>query len=297
MSETITEDIKESSVSQEDIERMLAASRRVPDLEHRLSETQTQLRRTERERDEAAGAVKTEAELRYQAETAAAVGAIDAARAQADAAEDAIAAAHEAGDARALAKAQRLMSEATTKLDRFESRKEWLEANKGQFVREQPAKTEPQGQAGSDEYDRLVDGVLPSEKQWLKTRPQFLTDARYRNKVFGASTIAVADGHERGSEAYFTRISEILGETRREAERDEPAARERPMSADVAPARRASPGANPQGSRQFTLSADEQEVADSMYGNPNSDDYIADMGARYKRYHDNKQRLRDAGRL
>jgi hypothetical protein len=68
-------------------------------------------------------------------------------------------------------------------------------------------------------------------------------------------------------------------------------------SSDLAPSRRASPGASPAaGGQEMRLTADEAEVANSLYGNPNSDDYIPEPAKRYERYWTNKQKLRDAGR-
>lgn len=286
-------------VTKEDIERMLADSRRLPELERELRE-ERQARA--KDRDAAAGVVKSEVELRYKAEFDAAEGAIAAARARADQAEDAIAAAHEQGDARALAKANRMMSEATAQLDRFTGRKEWLESNKDAILRQaappRPAvREEPEG----DDLDKIVKDLRPSEKAWLRDPSRydrFRSDENYRQKVYGASYMALGEGLARGSSAYMQRMTELLGEAARQ-EREEGGERPAPrqMSADVAPGRRQAPGAQPPGGRDFTLTPDEREVADGLYGNANSDSYIADQAERYKHYYDNKQKARQAGRL
>ena len=71
----------------------------------------------------------------------------------------------------------------------------------------------------------------------------------------------------------------------------------RQPSADIAPQRRATPGADIQGTREIRLTADQAEVADGLYGQPNSPDYIPDQGERYRKYHENLERRRAAGRM
>jgi hypothetical protein len=117
--------------------------------------------------------------------------------------------------------------------------------------------------------------------------------------VISASGLAVADGHTRGSEGYFRRMEEILGENQRK-ETPRPEADEAPAhrpSADVAPNRRTQPGAQPSGRVRVELSADEREVADAMYGNPTSNGFVADEAARYEKYFKQKQAMKASGRL
>ena len=65
----------------------------------------------------------------------------------------------------------------------------------------------------------------------------------------------------------------------------------------LAPQRRASPGQSPSGGRDINLTADQAEVADGLYGQPNSADYIADQGERYRHYWENMEKRRAQGRL
>lgn len=290
---TIVETTQDTgAVSTADLERMLEESR--AELERATRERDEERGRrfqTERERDEITGRAQSAEERRYAAEMQAAEGGITAAQADADRAEEAYVAAMEAGDPRAAAKAQRAIAEATTRHTQARAKKEWLESNKSSLTR-----FEAPEQRSGDEYERIVPDIHASEKAWLKERPEFLNNQTYRSRVFAASNLAVAESLQRGSEAYFRRMEEVLGESKREAP-EPPRRAERQMSSDVAPGRRAAPGAAPAGSREISLTADQVEVADSLYGNPSSPDYIADQGARYKKYSDNLARMRASGRL
>lgn len=287
MSDVIVE-AEDGAVSTDDLQKMLENERaaRQEALEERDRE-RNHRHRLERERDEVVTVARTETEKRYAAEMAAAKGGIDAASADADRAEDAYVAALEAGDHRAAAKAQRALAEATTRKTQAEAKAKWLETNKESLVRQ----SEPSRRhEASDEYERLVPNILPAEREWLKTRAQFINDERYQQMVFGASHLAVTQGHQRGSEGYFRRMEEILGEARSTEEAQEQR-RPRQMSADVPPGRRGSDGQPPTGSRTINLTADEAETADFMFPD------IPDRAERYRKYASNKAALRASGRL
>lgn len=282
---------EEPSVTIEEVQRMLEASREETEaLRRERDEERISRRRTEQERDTAAGHAQTEAERRYMAEVQSASEAVAAATAEADRAEDAYAAAMEVGDFKAAAKAQRAMAEATNRHGQQTARKQWLDANKESLTRA-PV---PQRQSSGDDLDQLFPGVqlLAEERTFLRARPEVVTNENYRRRLVSASSLAETEGNRRGSQSYFDRISELLGENKQQsAEREGPAPRERGASADLAPARRSVPGQPPAGSREIRLSADQREVADALYGNPAGDNYIADEAQRYKHYSDNLQKM------
>ncbi len=257
----------------------------------------------EAERDTNATRAMSEAEQRYNAQKDSVLSGIAAQKTVAETAEEAYARHAEAGDWKEAAKAQRQMSEAAAKLDRLEAQRDFLETNKDKFTAQpvvQRAETRPQ--PSGDPITQLVKDVLPAERQWLEKRPNFVHDAQYRGRVFTASNFAVNSGFARGSEAYFKEVERVLGETpevraeTRQETRQEPQ-QDRAPSSDLAPQRRPAPGQNASGGREIRLTADQAEVADGLYGQPNSPDYIADQGERYRHYHANLEKRRAAGRM
>ena len=285
----VGEPVDDGQVSYEDLQKMLDEARgRASNLEKERDEERRFRQTVERDRDVQVQRVVSEAEQRYNAEMSAVSTALTSATDALAAAKAAYNAAARDGDHDKFGDLQDAISKARYRIEQAEGRKAWLETNKTQFT-QQPSR--------QDEYGGLQ--LTPEEKAWASSRPQFRTDPVYRNKVVGASQIAAADGHERGSEGYFRRIEEIIGEGKRqESPRQEPdAAPAHRPSADVAPNRRAQPGAAPSGRVRVELSADEREVADAMYGNPTGNSYIEDPAARYEKYFKQKQAMRASGRL
>ncbi|HWG71256.1 MAG TPA: hypothetical protein VN692_17700 [Steroidobacteraceae bacterium] len=296
MSDTIIEEKPDDkdAVSVDDLKRMLEESRgRLTSLERERDEERATRLVAEQERDTAAGRAVSETEQRWIAQKQAVEGTIAAAEAEADRAEREYAAAAESGDWAAAAKAQRALAGAESRAIQSRSQKDFLEQNKARLTQ---APEMPRSQSSADKYGAVVKDLRPSEREWLDQRPQFMSDTRYRARVFGASQIADGEGHARGSPEYFRRIEDLLGEGQQET-REAPRAQERALSADVAPQRRAAPGAAASGGREIRLTADQVEVADGLYGNPASPDYIADPGERYRKYHGNLERMRATGRL
>ena len=273
-----------------DLERMLTESRnRTATVERERDEERDTRRRIEQERDHATTQVKSAAEQRYVAEVSATDMAITAAQADADHAESDYSAAMEAGDFKAAAKAQRVMAQAESRFSAAKTKKDWLDSNKEQLVQAAPApRTETPKQTGK--YSQYVGDLRDSEAQWLDARPDFVSDAKYRSKVFGASQIASTE-FDRGTPDYFRRMEEILGEGRADASRETPR-QSRQQSADLPAGGHRAPGSPQGGSREVRLSADEAEIADALYGNPSADGFIADQGARYKHYAANKERMK-----
>jgi len=272
---------------------MLAESRsRNTSLERERDDYRSRFRSAERERDEAQIRVVSEAEQRYNAELAAANSQLSSLTDTIGAAKAAYQNAMEQGEHARAAEAHVMLTRAAAAETQWQQRKAYLESNKPQFAAPQ--------QRPSDDIDAQL---LPSEREWVASRPRFRTDPSYRERVIRASSIANMD-HERGSEGYLRRIEEIMGETRQASQSqsgngydaDEPPAR-RP-SADLAPTRRSAPGAAPAGRVRVELTATEREIADAMYGDPNTAiNYIQNPAERYEHYFKNKEAMRAAGRI
>jgi len=257
---------------------------------------------TEKERDTNADRVVSEAEQRYNAQKDAVKNGIAAQKERVAMAEDAYARHAEAGDWKAAATAQRQMAEAAAKLTNLETQHEYLETNKERLVppaqKPEPREIRVPPQAPTDRLSELVKDAMPSERAWIEKHPKFFDDANYRDQVYAASNLA-SKRYVRGTDDYIREIGRIMGDTEDAPRREAPLPRqERAPSADIAPQRRSAPGNAPQGGGQeFRLTADEAEVADGLYGNPNADGYIADPGERYRHYHTMKELQRSRGRL
>lgn len=258
---------------------------------------------TEQERDGHAQRVVNESEQRYNAQKDTVKNGIEAQKERVTVAEEAYARHAETGEWKLAAAAQRQMAEAAAKLTNLEAQHDYLETHKEQFVQPvvKPEARQPARQVSTDRISQLVGGdLVGGERAWLEKRPKFLDDDSYRRQVFGASQLAAGKGYSRGSEPYFKEMERILGEGEQtpvvERQAEQPR-QERTMSSDIAPQRRASPGSEPRGSREIRLTADQAEVADGLYGNPNSGDFIPDPAERYKKYYENLERRRAAGRM
>jgi hypothetical protein len=287
----VGEPVDDGQVSIEDLQKMLDEARgRASNLEKERDEERRFRQTVERDRDVHAQRSVSEAERRYNAEMAAVAAQLAAATDTLASAKAAFKTALAEGEHDKAVDAQELIARSVSQRDWAENKKSYLESNKTQFV-------QPQQRQDADEYGGVQ--IIPEERQWLSSRPQFKSDQTYRNRVISASGSAVADGHTRGSEGYFRRMEEILGENQRK-ETPRPEADEAPAhrpSADVAPNRRTQPGAQPSGRVRVELSADEREVADAMYGNPTSNGFVADEAARYEKYFKQKQAMKASGRL
>jgi hypothetical protein len=282
---------KNDSIGTDDLRKMLEDARQGSAQRQReLEEERGRRQRLERERDDLAGQAGNAAQHRFNAEVAAVEGFISAAVAEVDRAEEAYAAALEAGDHRAAAKAQRAMTEATTRHSEARNRKIWLDNNKEQITKPPEVRRDT-----GDKYSEFVKDITSVEREFLDAHPDFLTNPKMRTKIFSASAIAESDGLSRNSAEYIDRIKEIIGEKRAERapveEDDEPAAprRERVMS-DPAPGRR-STGASSDGKVVVQLTPAEREAADDLYGHPQAVVYIQDQAERYRHYDANKKKM------
>lgn len=305
----------ETQVTEDDLRRMLADANKQRDDVTRERDVERAARTnaeslvtaernarllTEHERDANAGRVLSEAEQKYNAQKDAVKSGIAAQTGIATQAEDALARHMEVGDHKAAAASQRQLASAEAELNALRRQEAYLETNKEKFVQPvvKPPVREVRAAPQADRLNEVVSDLLPTERKWLETRPQFLTDPNYQVSVFDASRIA-SRKFARGSDPYIKEIERILGESA-EASPSPPApapTRERAPSADIAPQRRAAPGQQPQGSQEWTLTPEMVEAADGIYGQLNSDNYISDKAERYKHYHNMRMKQVAAGRL
>jgi hypothetical protein len=265
----------------------------------------------EREREAAANRVGSESEARWNAEKAATTQAITAREQAIQAAEEDYARHAELGDWKEAGKAQRAMATAAAELERYKQKNELLDSNKDRMIQkpaprqeQRPAQVaqnpiQQQNQVPS-RYAGVVDRLVGGEEAYLDARPKFLSDPAYRQEVIDASNIA-SKRFPRGSDGYLKEISRIMGEDdgdggrqQEQQQRQQQVAntRQSSASADLPASRRAAPGEQPSGGRgEFTLSQDEADMADSIYGDPTQRDfYIADRGKRLEHYYNMKQR-------
>lgn len=293
-----------------DTERELSSERaRRVTLESTLTSEQIARTTAEADRDTHAARVSTEAELRWNAEKSQATTAIASSEHAITAAEEDYARYAELGEWKEAAKAQRALAEHATELHALKQKQQWLDNNKEKLVpkpapraEQQPRRpAEPSSRAPNHRYAQHISGELAGgEEAWLDARPQFQSDPNYREDVFAASNVA-GRKHSRGTDQYFREIERILGEEAPQQEGQYPPARQpaKPgvrQSADLPASRRAGPGETPAAGRgEVRLSGDEVEVADGLYGDPNSDWYIADTGKRYSHYAEMKARKSGRG--
>lgn len=76
-------------------------------------------------------------------------------------------------------------------------------------------KTAPQPTRQRSAVDDFIEGVRqsgsPRSAEWLKARPQYITDARLHQKMIAAHNIAVADGIVPDTDEYFAAVEGVLG--------------------------------------------------------------------------------------
>jgi hypothetical protein len=176
----------------------------------------------------------------------------------------------EIGDYDKAAEAQRAMGENSARLVQIENGYAEMEHRS----RQAPP---PPPQAPSDPVEAFAAQLSPRSADWIRRHPECVTDQRLQQKMIGAHTMAVADGLQPDSDAYFAAIESSLRlrqEPARAPQRQQEPVYEEAASTAAAPvARRSSaPPAAPV-SRSGTpgrpanvvrLSSEEAETARSM---------------------------------
>jgi hypothetical protein len=162
---------------------------------------------------------------------------IAAAEAEAAQAEAAYAAAFEAGDAMAVARAQRVMATAVSRKERLsEALEDLKEEVKTKPAPRHEAPQRPR-QAPQDPVEAFASNMTPKSAAWIRAHPQAITDKKLNAKMLAAHNLAVADDIEIESAEYFRRVEAAIAPPARKPGEDG----RRPSSA-------AAGGGNPGGS-------------------------------------------------
>jgi hypothetical protein len=132
------------------------------------------------------------------------------AEAEAVAAEQAYAQAFEAGDAMAVARAQRLMATAVSRQDRLKEALEDLkdEAKTKPARREEP--TQRPRQAPQDPVEAFASNMTPKSAAWIRAHPEAITDKKKNAKMLAEHNLCIADDVEVESPEYFRRVEKAI---------------------------------------------------------------------------------------
>lgn len=178
-----------------------------------LSSTQAEVQQTRQQLDDANQRIQ-------RAESHVTVNQIDTIRSgittaenEAANAERAYAAAFEAGDGPAMARAQRYMARQETVIQRLREAEEDLseQAKRGgtqqQQTRQQPSQTRQQP---TDPVEAtIVNGRLSARSAaWLRAHPECITDKKTNARMMAAHNLALAEDVEVDSDEYFKRIED-----------------------------------------------------------------------------------------
>ena len=134
--------------------------------------------------------------------------AINAAKAEADAAERDYQAAFEAGDSKKLAETQRKISRAESRLVQFEGAKADLEARK---LEPKPERQERKVETQGDPFESAIARASPRAQSWLREHKEYVTDPKLNKKAAAAHNMAEAEGYIPDSDAYFDFCEKFLG--------------------------------------------------------------------------------------
>ena len=198
------------------------------------AQLEEQRQATERERGEAAAARQREADARREADAARAEAqtarsqvadseletvttGLSAAKADADAAEAEYTRAYEAGDASAMAKAQRKMAAAEARALRFDEAKSDLEIRRTRTADDTQRRTEAPRQQprAPDPVEDLISRCSPKTGDWFRNHKEWAHDAATNGprarKLDAAHATALADGIQPDTDAYFDHVETYLG--------------------------------------------------------------------------------------
>lgn len=230
--------------------------------------------------------------------------------------------ADEPGHGAEVAKLTRQMGATAAKLETETNRKTWLDGKREEFKTRKEAK--PEADTGEDKTANgtSISTFGPKTQAFIRANPRLLTDLAYYNRAVAAATAATGlENLKDQSPEYFSFIEEKLG-IRQASEQDEGeeeeedegedvvddaatrraheqgrAVREQPRAAgegSIAPVIRQTPHGSGGGNRRTpTLSAEEKEVALSLYAHiPNISD--AD---KLKRYADGRKYMKERANM
>ena len=218
-----------------------SAEEGIEDLKRQLEAEKVARAKLAADRDakaEEAGRYRSQAE-RTRADNLA--NAVDLATQEVAAQKAAYLAAMEAADWKSAAEAQEKMAEAAAARTM---------ASQARAAYEAQMKARPQPEAPRQ--------YSPQTQAWIDRNPEFMTDAAFRRRAVAADDIARTEGLAVDTPAYFSRIEEIMGLSRREAE----APQERRAETIVAAPARSAPKPGEGGKVRYRLTKEEKEFAD-----------------------------------
>jgi len=182
-------------------------------------------------------------------------GGLAAAQAEQAAAEQELERAGEAGDYKAMAKAQSRVARASAQIVN-------LESGAAEIAERKPVKEPVQEQARQQPTDINVaidsaPNLMPAERAWLKAHPDAFMPGPRNNELSVGYERAIKQGLTRGTQQYFDYLNEFMGYAK-------PEEQERDVSLQAPPSRndRGNDG-RPTGNK-VTLTPEERAIAQSM---------------------------------
>jgi hypothetical protein len=199
-------------------------------LTSQLAEQTTRADQAERERDAARHDV-----IDGQYDTI--VSGINAAKAEADAAELALTDAHERGDMKAVARAQRMLAQAEAKVVPLEMAKGELEAARKARPEKREAKQPDRLAPPGDPVEAYLSSRTPASQAWLRQHRDMVTANGPAPKLVAAHWDAVSNNLQADTPEYFAHIEQKLGFTqvskRSDKQQDQAAPQRRPSAPSV----------------------------------------------------------------
>lgn len=165
---------------------------------------------------------------------------LQAAEADGNAAEKDYVSAFEAGDAAAMARAQRKMAAAETRIARLKEAEGDL---KDQAAAKPAVRQETRQQPSHDPVETFTKGMSSKSAAWIRSHPDCVTDPKKNARMLAAHNLAMADDIPVDSDDYFARIEAGITPAKVQQQEQPNKVNIRP-SAPVAPAGNASGGMN-----------------------------------------------------
>jgi len=85
-----------------------------------------------------------------------------------------------------------------------------LQLENGKAAMEAAPKQEPPRQQPADPVEALASQLTPRSAEWIRRHPEFARDQRLFNKMINAHNLAVADGIQPDTDAYFAEVESTL---------------------------------------------------------------------------------------
>ena len=156
------------------------------------------------QRVQTAERVATEAQTQVANSTKSTIeSGIAAAKAEADAAEEAYKVAFEAGNAAEAAKSQRRLARAEADIAMLEQAKEELPAA--------PVRQQQQPTQQADPTETFISQHTQRTQQWLRAHMDYVTDGKKNAKMVAGHWDAVGDGLTPDTDAYFDHVEKFVG--------------------------------------------------------------------------------------